>query len=170
MGINSLYRLTCNTASKWLLRQNAIKNITAYVAAREVEAKSTDAVKNSSFLLLLVKEHTRGFKESIVNIMKAVLQFFMAMIEYHESREKEFADWAMQDGIALAVQKISDRKLSAQCKDLLTEMCVGCVPSTVLAEVSSSLGSVRSSFAHEETLRCFRAFAWTSGQPPFGKD
>lgn len=135
----------------------------------ELEAKSADVARNSSSLLLVVKEHTRGFRETNVNIMKAVIQLFMTMIEYHESKEKEFVEWAMQDGVSLAVQKISDRKLSSGCKNLLTEMCVVCMPASVVAEVSSSVKGIKSPVVHEEALRWFQSFCEDFGAASLGQ-
>jgi hypothetical protein len=100
--------------------------------------------------------------------MKAILRLFLTMIEYHESKDAEFGTWAMQDGVALAVQKISDRKLSSACTELLTEMCVVAPPSSVLAEITENLKGVKSPVAHEATLHWFQSFCADFGAISIG--
>lgn len=116
----------------------------------------------------MVKEHTRGFKETNVNIMKAILKLFVAMCDYHESSEIELETWAALDGVALAIQKISDRKLSAACKDLLTRLCVVSLPSVLLLEIPAQLNAVKSPVVHEESLRWFQTFCEDFGAVTIG--
>ena len=165
--LNSFHFLFAS-ASKWLLRQNAIKVITSFVGSGEMDGKSDNVSRNSSSILTVVKEHTRGFKETNVNILKAIIQLFMTMIEYHEAKEVALSDWVVHDGVTLAVQKLSDRKLSSACKVLLAEMCVVSAPALVLAEVSQSLEGARSPLAHEEALKWFHTFCDDFGAGSLG--
>jgi len=145
-------------ASKWLLRQNAIKALCSFIDSGDVEKSTSDVDKISASILTVVKEHTRGFKETNVNITKAILQLFLSLVLYHESKETPMCSWAMQDGVDLALQKVSDRKLTNACKELLMELCVVCAPSSVLTAVASGINGIKSPVAHEEVLHWFQSF------------
>ena len=157
-----------HSASKWHLRQNSIKAIVAFLESGQIDGASIDVKKNTSCLLVVVKEHTRGFKETNVNIMKAILKLFTSMCEYHEAKGVEFEKWATLDGVAVATQKISDRKLSSSCKELLTRLCVVVAPSAVLEALAAQLKSVKSPVVHEESLRWFKAFCTDFGAHTLG--
>lgn len=91
--------------------------------------------------------------------MKAIISLFTTVCEYHEAQEIVFPSWATRDGVTLAVHKISDRKLSSGCKDLLTKLCVVSDPSSVLDTLARHTQSAKSPIVHEESLRWFQAFA-----------
>jgi hypothetical protein len=156
------------SASKWLLRHDAIKAIIGHLESGHMDSASSDVKANSACLITLVKEHTRGFKDTNVNIMKAALQFFIAVCDYHEAKETELAAWAIRDGVALAVQKISDKKMSSACKELLTKLCVTSMPSCVLEEVAAQVRSSKSPVIHEESLVWFQSFCMNFGAVSIG--
>lgn len=157
-------------ASKWLSRQNAIQSIAAHVESGRIESCSSEVQLNSSCLLKVVKEHTRGFKETNVNIMKAIIRLFAALCEYHEAKEIAFPSWATHEGVVLAVHKISDRKLSSRCKDLLTKLCVVSDPSSVLDTLVKQAQSAKSPIVHEESLRWFQGFSEEFGALSVGSN
>lgn len=74
----------------------------------------------------------------------------------------------MKDSATLAILKISDRKLSAICKVVLTEMCTVCSPHSVLEAVIESVADVRSPIAHEEVLTWFKSFCEDFGVNSLG--
>jgi hypothetical protein len=105
-----------------------------------------------SSILLVVKDHTRGFKETNVNIMKSLLSLFMAVCEYHETKQNVLADALVMDMVDAAVQKISDRKLSSTSKTLLSTLCIVSSPASVVIAGIDSLKEIKSPVAHEEYL------------------
>ena len=88
----------------------------------------SDIVTDSNCILVLVKEHTRGFRESNFNVTKAIVELFLALCDYHEKAGVPFLDWAAADAATLATEKIADRKLSSFSKDLLSSLCTVRMP------------------------------------------
>ena len=90
--------------------------------------------------------------------MKAIISLFLSISDYHESREVMLRPWISVDGTILAVQKLSDRKLSILSKELLTRLCVVSKPALILETLSVHIKSSRSPLIHEEALRWFQSF------------
>ncbi len=141
------------SASKWLYRQNSIKGIINYIESGNIDTSALDVETKSSALMFLVKEHTRGFKETNVNILKAIMDLFIAVCEYHEAKERLLGKWIVHDGVDLAIQKISDKKLVGSCKALLTHLCVVACPGSVLNSIVSAVKVAKAPLVHEESLR-----------------
>jgi hypothetical protein len=156
------------SASKWQQRHDAIESLTSYVESGHLDESSSDAELSASSILLVAREQTRGFKETNVNIMKAILQLLIAICEYCESKDLALGSWAVRDAAAVCVQKISDRKLTALCKSLLTAVCVVSLPSSLLLAAFEELKSVKSPVAHEEFLKWFQTFCTDFGAVSIG--
>jgi hypothetical protein len=120
--------------------------------------------------MLLVKEHTRGFKETNVNILKAIMDLFIAVCEYHEAKERLLGKWIVLDGVDLAIQKISDKKLVGCCKALLTHLCVVASPGSVIDAVVSAVKVAKAPVVHEESLRWVITFYSDFGAPSLGSE
>lgn len=155
-------------ASKWMLRRDAVKSLTVFIESGHLDESPGDVDQHSSAILVAVREQTRGFKETNVNIMKVIIELFIAVCEYHESKEKILADWAAKEGTAVCIQKISDRKLSGLCKTLLTSLCVVSSPTLVLLSSCDALKEVKSPVAHEEFLKWFQTFCDEFGAASIG--
>lgn len=121
-----------------------------------------------SSILLVVREQTRGFRETNVNIMRAIIQLFIAVVEYLLSKERLITEWQMKDGAAVAAQKIADKKLSGVSGDLLTSLCVVALPASVILAVFDELITVKSPIAHEEFLKWFQGFCKDFGADSLG--
>jgi hypothetical protein len=141
-----------------LLRQNSLKSITAFIESGQIDELSSDVAQASSAILVVVKEYFRGFKETNVNIMKAIICLLIAVCEYHEAKEIPLSDWVVKSAADAAVQKVSDRKLTASSKNLLTALCLVSFPATVLLAGAESLRNVKSPIAHEEFLNWCQIF------------
>jgi hypothetical protein len=138
------------------------------VESGQLDEASSDVDLNSSSILLVVREQTRGFKESNVNIMKAILQLIIAVCEYCEAKEQPLSSWAIRDSAVVCAQKISDKKLTRACQSLLTSACVVTSPSSVLLASFEELESVKSPVAHEEFLKWFQSFCTDFGAGSVG--
>ena len=134
-----------------------------------LEKSSTDVVLSISCILLVVREQTRGFRETNVNIMKAILNFCIAICEFNESKEHVLPTWAMKDMTCVCVQKISDRKLLGACRQLLTATTVVSLPSSVLQCAFAELKNVKSPVAHEEFMKWFQSFCDDFGASSIGR-
>jgi len=143
--------------------------LTAFIESGHlIDSKNVD--KDTSSILLVVREQTRGFNETNVNIMKAIIQLFIAVCGFVECKENTLVQWAVRDSAAVCVQKISDRKLSDLCKTLLTALCVVALPSSILLASFETIKSVKSPVAHEEFLKWFQMFCDDFGAATLGPE
>lgn len=109
-------------------------------------------------LLVVVKEHTRGFKETNFNVAKAIMELFSAVCNYNEKANQIFLPWAANDATALATEKIADKKLSAFAHSLLMELCVVVEPHVIHSTAYSVMGKIRAPVAHEEIIKWMKEF------------
>jgi hypothetical protein len=118
---------------------------------------------------VVVKEQTRGFRETNVHMLKAILNFLLAIIEFCEVRELLLPQWASIDIAAVCVERISDRKLSEVCKTSLSTACVVSEPSMVILHSLQHLEkNVKSPVAHEEMMKWLRSFCNDFGAAQIG--
>lgn len=142
-----------------MLRQDALKKLTSYIESGDLDSVAKDPALSSSSLLFVVKEQTRGFRETNAHIMKAILNFILAVMEFCEARELLLPQWASIDVANVCVERISDRKLSELCKKLLSTACVVSEPSMVILQALQYLEkTVKSPVAHEEMMKWLRSF------------
>jgi hypothetical protein len=147
------------SASQGTLRQDAIKKLTSYIEAGDLDSVAKDPAFSSSSLLVVVKEQTRGFRETNAHVLKAIMNFLLAVMEFCESRELLLPQWASIDIADVCVERISDRKLSEVCKTLLSTSCVVSEPSLVILHALQHLEkNVKSPVAHEEMMKWLRSF------------
>jgi hypothetical protein len=157
------------SAPKWQLRHDAIELLRSFVDSGELEKASKDIEKSISCILFIVREQTRGFKETNVNIMKAILHLCISVCECFESKELPLPDWAMRDIASVGVQKISDRKLIMSCQKMLSAAVSVSIPAIFLRTTFEELKSVKSPVAHEEFLRWFLTFCNDFGAVCIGR-
>jgi hypothetical protein len=138
------------------------------VSARAVLESPSDIKMDTSCILLFVKEHTRGFKETNVNVTKSILELFLALCDYHEKAGQMFPKWAAEDGSIAATEKIADKKLSALSKNLLLSLCVVQPPHVIQASAINAVGKLKSPVAHEEFLKWFKSFCNEFGAASIG--
>lgn len=100
--------------------------------------------------------------------MKAILVLFATICDYHEASECQLGRQAMHDGVAVAVTKVSDKKLSSSCKSLLTKLCVVCTPGDVVTEAFKVVKPVKSPVVHQEFLDWFNSFCNDFGAAALG--
>jgi len=151
-----------------MLRQNSIKSLASAVEASEANDNASEIEKLSGSFIVAVKEHTRGFQETNVNVTKAIMEFFITICDYHYQCTYPLMSWAMSDAATLAVEKLADKKLSALGKGLLSSLCTVCFPHTVVSTVSARIEHARSPIAHEECQNWFRAFCNDFGAASLG--
>ena len=138
-------------SSKWLNRHSAIQALNSYCRRHEM----FPGEKLSSAVLIVTKLHTKGFKDSNFNILKSSLDLFLSLCELHSKSVIGFPVWACKDGVALATDKLADKKLSSIATALLTEMCVVNVPCLVIDESFESIDRIKSPLIHEAYLKWF---------------
>jgi len=149
-------------SSKWLLRQSAIKAICTF--CKDFETLPDE--KLSSATLVIVKGHSKGFKDSNVNIMKSILELFAVLCKLHEKSATKFPDWACREGVKIGTEKIADRKLGSGACLLLTEICVVQFPALVFETSFVTLNNIKAPLVHEAYLTWFKNFLVEFGAQP----
>lgn len=154
---------------KWQFRQGAIRSLAQFVSTRPMLDSHSEIERDSVCLLTLVKEHTRDFKETNMNVARSIMELFLAICDYHENAECPLPKWAIVDGTSLALEKISDRKLSALSKSLLMSFCVVHPTHVVLVSAYEIAGKLKSPSAHEEFLVWMKTFCREFGSASIGQ-
>jgi len=139
-------------APSWKSKRKAIDDIGDFVQKMSLENYTSTKFPSDSFLIV-VKTHTRSFKESNFNLMKSIMDLFLVFINVHVQLETSPALWICKAGATLAVEKISDRKLSNLASVILTELCVVKNPSLILNTSMTAIAKARSPVAHEALLK-----------------
>jgi len=145
-------------SSKWAMKNSAIIKLISFVVSGDAENVCSDVSKNANAILAVTREHTKGFKESNVNLMKSILNLFIEVCNRHESLEVQLPSWPMSEGVNAAVQKIQDKKLTELCFKLLTSFCIVCRPTDVLLRAVAAIEQAKSPIAHEMLLAWFNSF------------
>lgn len=140
----------------------------SFVESREITDSPSDIELDSACILVFVKEHTRGFKETNVNVNKSIMELFLSLCDYHEKVPHPFPKWAANDAATLATEKIADKKLSAMAKSLLMSLCLVQAPHVVHDGAFSALKNVKAPAAHEEFLKWFKMFVNEFGAASVG--
>ena len=99
---------------QWLHRHCAIKSLNAFCRSHDQGEILTSQV------LAVVKQYSKGFKDSNVNIMKSTFELFLSFCAVHVKASAPFPTWACKDGVAVAADKVADKKLSTFATSLLT--------------------------------------------------
>jgi cytoskeleton-associated protein 5 len=155
-------------SSKWQLRKIAINGLAEFVSGREVLDSLTNVELDSNCILVLVKENTRGFRETNFNVTKAILEVFLSLCGYHQKSGQSLSEWAVIDAATLATEKIADKKLSALSQVLLTELCVVREPQTVHSACYATMVKIRAPTAHEEFIKWLNRFCNEFGVASIG--
>ncbi|GKY99911.1 hypothetical protein MPSEU_000944700 [Mayamaea pseudoterrestris] len=155
-------------SAKGILRQDAIKSLTSFVESGKL-ITSKDVDKDCLALVIIVREHTRGLNETNVNIMRGIIQMFLAVCDVHEKMGCLLNQWSAKAGTGVAIAKISDRKASDGCKSLLSALCTVASPCLVLMSAFEALQSAKSPIAHEEFLKWIVVFCGEFGAMSLGR-
>ena len=115
-----------------------------------------------------MKEHTRGFKETNVNVSKSIMELFLAVCDCHEKMSCPLPTWAGREMAILACSKISDKKLSPLSKSLLMSACVVQAPHVIVGQSCASMSQVKAPVAQEEFLNWMLTFSKEFGAAAIG--
>ncbi len=153
-------------SSNWKHRKEAINTLTHFAR--------TDAVKSSAdqypeSVVLLVKEHTKQFKDSNFNILKASMELFLAILDLYESRSAPLDIWMTRKATGICVEKIADKKFASIAPSLLTRLCELQLPEIVIAMAIETVTSIKSPSPHEGLLSWTTEFCDDFGAKALGK-
>lgn len=116
--------------------------------------------------MVIVKENTKSFKETNVNVTKAFMELFLALCDH--AKTQPFPAWASKDGVTLAVDKIADKKLTTLASSLLTNMCTVRPPQGVVEYAIVCIDKVKSPLGHEAFLGWSKDFFEDFGASSIG--
>ena len=156
------------SATKWLLRQNSIKDMASFINDRKLDADPVALQRDTICFVVLVKEHTRGFNETNVQVSKSIMELFLVICDCHEKAQCPIPTWVARDMTSLSCSKIADKKLSPISKSLLMSACVVATPLVILGQAYDSISNVKSPLAQEEFLHWMTSFAETFGAASVG--
>jgi hypothetical protein len=142
--------------TKWQSRQHAIKSLANYCESDSFEDCFSPTL--SSAIVFVVKEYTKGFRESNFNIVKAVMELMIALCGIHARKEEPFPDWASVDCTFLSLDKISDKKLSDCSLTLLNDLCTVRDPKQIITSALSRVSTIKAPMAHEAFLKWMNSF------------
>ena len=116
------------TATNWKFKRDAIVSLT--------EVCSINFVRKCEHLLpailVIIIGHTKNFKESSFNLMKAITDFFQAVRNVHIELCKILDFWICKFIVPVSIEKISDRKFINIAGPLLSSSCIVRIPTSVL--------------------------------------
>jgi hypothetical protein len=157
------------SATKWLHRQNAIKGIASFICDREFSPTPGACQKDTSCILIFVKEHTRGFNETNVQVAKSILELLLSICDVHEKKGCPLPTWVAREITNMTCSKMADKKLSPLAKILLLSACVVSVPRVIMGQAYESIANVKSPLAQEEFLFWMKSFAENFGAASLGE-
>jgi len=138
-------------AADWKKRKAAIEALTAY-AKSDGFMNGRQSVPSPS-ILIAVKAHTKSFKEVNFNVVKAIMELFLALSEVHAAAKQPPENWICRDAVALSIEKVADRKYATVAQPLLTSLCVVRAPKTISSLAIASIEKVKSPIPHEALLK-----------------
>ena len=104
-------------------------------------------------ILTVVKENTKGFRESNINLNKSLFDLFASIFSVLRSNEEVVDGWVCELIVPIIVEKIADRKLSSVSKEILFSICELKKPEGIILLTVNSVNSVKSPLVHEELLK-----------------
>ena len=148
--------LECLRDSKWQSRQKAVKSLVNYCESDEFEKEFSSSF--SSAILFVVKEYTKGFKESNFNIVKAIMELMNILCGLHARNEEPFPEWASMECTLLCVDRISDKKLADSSQTLLSDLCTIRDPKEIIGTAFTRVSTIKAPATHEAFLKWMSSF------------
>jgi hypothetical protein len=139
---------TCTdlSAVKWQQRKEAVSTI-----QQCCEKTDKNCVDYAGAMIVVLRNHTKQFKETNVNIMKAVF----ALFEYVASTSSSTATLPRHVVAAIvppAVDKLGERNAKVVCSSLLLALSEAVGPQFVLQQQYQHIGTVKAPGVHLEAL------------------
>jgi hypothetical protein len=133
----------------------ALNQLTSYVQTHNEE----DTIHVIPSLFILVKESSSSFKESNFNVTKSIVLFFTALFaDVYKRLSKAPESYLYAPVTKVAVEKVSDRKLSEVSMSCINSLCVVKDPQKVMLLVLKYISEIKSPLAHESLLLWFKTF------------
>jgi hypothetical protein len=140
----------------------------SFISNRDPGATPGALQTDTLCFVVLVKEHTRGFNETNVQVSKSIMELFLVICDSHEKEQCPIPTWVARDMTSISCSKIADKKLSPISKSLLLSACVVAAPLVILGQAYESISNIKSPLAQEEFLHWMKSFAETFGAASLG--
>ena len=136
-------------AKSWKYKSNAINSLTEYLQQNDLD----DNCFLYKEILIFVKENTKDFRQSNINLTKSIFCLFESIISVHKNKSISPESWVCALIAPVAVEKISDRKLSSQASSILLNMCEVKRPEHIVSVMIKSIDTIKSPLSHEALLK-----------------
>jgi hypothetical protein len=153
-------------SSNWKFRKVALDTLTEFTKSAKASSEGT---AYATHVLVLAKFHTKLFKDSNFNILKAAIELFVAICDLYESLNVPLGNWMCQDAASICVSKISDKKFASLAPMLLSRLCELQLPEIIFYLSILILESIKSPVSHEGMLIWTEKFCNEFGVKAIGK-
>ena len=136
-------------SSNWKFRKTAIDTLVDFTKSTKAMSEGETYVAN---VLVLVKFHTKLFKDSNFNILKSAAELFMAACDLFESLKLPMENWMCHDAASICVTKIADKKFASVAPTLLTRLCEMQFLEIIFYFSISTIKPIKSPVPHEGLL------------------
>ncbi len=109
------------------------------------------------------REHTKLFKDSNINIVKAIFELFYVVLSIHASWKRQPDKSFCSDSISLAVDKVGDKKFYENSFTLLYSLCEVCPPEKILVDLISAVDGIKAPLPRELLLQWCTGFFQSFG-------
>jgi hypothetical protein len=109
------------------------------------------------------KEHTKLFKDSNMNIIKAIFDLFTVVLSIHVSWKRQPDKSFCSDSISLAIDKVGDKKFYENSCTLLYSLCEVCPPETILTDLIAAIDGIKAPLPRELLLQWCTGFFQSFG-------
>ena len=136
-------------SSNWKFRKTAIDTLVDFTKSTKAMSEGETYAAN---VLVLVKFHTKLFKDSNFNILKSAAELFMAACDLFESLKLPMENWMCHDAASICVTKIADKKFASVAPTLLTRLCEMQFLEIIFYFSISTIKPIKSPVPHEGLL------------------
>ena len=150
----------------WRFRKQAIDSLASF--SRTDEARE-DGHNYTTHVLVLVESYTKNFNESNFNVAKAIMEILISVCDLHLSANRTMDVWICDSAVALAVGKISDKKLAAIASKLLTSLCEVQAPEVIVSLSIKVVNLIKAPLPHAGLLTWRKVFCDEFGAATLGK-
>ena len=136
-------------SAKWVERKEAFEKLTHHVNVVLKERAGAFA----EALYVMIQKYTNEFKESNINVFRAVFGLLTAIVEH--GSDPCFPMSLVKGTVIRAVDKINDRKAQSDCVKLLMSLSEVVGPPYVIKCIAQHLPSVKSPIVHQEIIQSY---------------
>jgi hypothetical protein len=148
----------------WKFRKHALQFLTSFLEEHAASKENQHFPSDVIFAVFFVsKEHTKLFKDSNMNIIKAIFDLFTVVLSIHVSWKRQPDKSFCSDSISLAIDKVGDKKFYENSCTLLYSLCEVCPPETILTDLIAAIDGIKAPLPRELLLQWCTGFFQSFG-------